>query len=228
MPTSDRLRRQAPWLFGLAASLVVLLALTADSGQAWRSPGGQGDMHDNRECGLCHEPAPGTLRQQVQANIQYWLGNRDTPAAIGTIPVTDTACLDCHRMPWDEHPINDFLDPSYAEERELFGPHTCAGCHDHHSGVNLTISGDYCRHCHEEIDEPDPPTRPTHQRLVADGRWETCLQCHDFHGSHLHDAPLDLTDAASVERVLRYLDGVEESPYGELREPYLEERGAPR
>jgi len=48
---------------------------------------------------------------------------------------------------------------------------------------------------------------------VAQKRWDTCLQCHDYHGNHQWSAPLRLQDANTLEALHKYLRNGP-SPYG--------------
>ncbi len=53
--------------------------------------------------------------------------------------------------------------------------------------------------------------------------WSTCLQCHDFHGNHIYDAPEMLKDTLPLQTVREYLDGGT-SPYADIKQYYpLEE-----
>ena len=57
---------------------------------------------------------------------------------------------------------------------------------------------------------PSPSTSPSHATLFADGEWDTCLQCHDFHGNHdlkrgEHEFPVSMDEAFGLEAVRSYL-----------------------
>ena len=60
----------------------------------------------------------------------------------------------------------------------------------------------------------DDRTSPTHDFLVRNKQWTTCLQCHDYHGNHKWNAPLRLQDGATLEVLNKYLQGGP-SPFGE-------------
>ena len=51
------------------------------------------------------------------------------------------------------------------------------------------------------------PITPSHAELLESDSWETCLQCHDFHGNHIAEVPLNLSEAIETEAILHYLDG---------------------
>ena len=44
-------------------------------------------------------------------------------------------------------------------------------------------------------------------------RWESCLQCHDYHGNHKFNTPLRLQDAHTLDVLEKYLKGGP-SPFG--------------
>jgi len=57
---------------------------------------------------------------------------------------------------------------------------------------------------------------PSHAELITNGAWETCLQCHDYHGNHLHDAPKRLSEGIPQETILNYLKGGAD-PFGSAK-----------
>jgi hypothetical protein len=59
----------------------------------------------------------------------------------------------------------------------------------------------------------DDKTSPTHDVLVREKRWDTCLQCHDYHGNHKWRAPLRLVDATTVDVLEKYMK-TGPSPFG--------------
>ena len=185
-------------------------------------------MHENHACDSCHFPADGTARQQVQANLQYWLGFRSSSVDFLTKTITNNDCLDCHRNKLDPHAEHLMMELRFSEVRDLIAPHRCGSCHDHHSGLNLTVPGNFCSHCHADVSLEVEVANPSHVELVEGGRWETCLQCHDFHKNHLQQTPRDLDSAHALDAVQDYFDGVSPAPYGEIRTSYLDERGTPR
>ncbi|MCP4808465.1 MAG: (2Fe-2S)-binding protein [Proteobacteria bacterium] len=167
--------------------------------------------HDGLECADCHLEAPGTTRQQLQANTQWLLGSRETPADFVHGPVDNDACEDCHdRDGEDRHPPFRFREARFEDARDAIAPQYCVSCHQEHQGGRVTNGGETCEHCHEEFEEE--VLEPDHQALADDGRFETCLQCHDFHDNHLFDEPTSLDDAIPLDEVQAYLDGGED-PY---------------
>ena len=76
------------------------------------------------------------------------------------------------------------------------------------------MAGNYCTNCHQEFDIEDTLITPGHQTLADEDRFETCLQCHDFHGNHKYDVPTELNEAFALEDIETYLMGGP-SPYGD-------------
>ncbi len=216
--------RKAPLWIGALLSLTLLAAFNTPQQEQFLSPGGDREMHEGMRCDQCHESAPGTIRQQVQANLQHWLGFRNNGASFITEAVDSVDCQDCHEMPNNRHPYHRFAHSEYFDLRAILGQHECSGCHDHHSSANIVPSMDFCMHCHRVWGDKKDTITPRHTTLIAEERWETCLQCHDFHGNHDYSAPLLLTEALSVEQIQDYLDGNAPAPYGDLLYPYPKER----
>ena len=181
--------------------------------------------HEDLDCVSCHDPARGTMRQQLQANARWALGQRETPADFVHAPVGNSVCNDCHdREGEDRHPSFRFKEARFDEAREAIAPQLCVSCHMEHLGGRVTVEGDYCTHCHQEFEIDEDIIEPKHQALADEERFDTCLQCHDFHGNHRMEEPEDLDGAWSIDEVRAYLDGGED-PYGEdLRFGNLEER----
>ncbi len=213
---------------GILLSATVLVSLTSPQQEQWLSPGGTGDDHRSQRCEVCHVAAPGTARQQVQANVRSWIGLREEGVAFGTIPVSNQDCLDCHRNPIDPHATHLFLEPRYQEIRESLAPHLCISCHDEHSGEIVSISADYCIQCHHDLEIAGDRSIPSHESLIKAARWDSCLQCHDYHKNHFGEYPSTLEEASSPQSVLDYLAGETPAPYPDLIHQYLEERDVPR
>ena len=115
------------------------------------------------------------------------------------------------------HAPHRFLEPRFEQARADTGAQLCASCHREHSQARVTApSAGYCVSCHADLKVRDDRSSPTHAQLLLQKRWDTCLQCHDYHGNHGWKAPLRLRDGASLEVLQRYLkDGP--SPFGETR-----------
>jgi ferredoxin-NADP reductase/bacterioferritin-associated ferredoxin len=170
--------------------------------------------HEKLECVACHAESAGSTRQTLQAKVKHALGLRATGAVLGTQPVTSATCIQCHANPDDRHAPNRFLEPRFQQARAETGAHQCVSCHREHSAARVTAAHPgYCASCHQDLKVKEDRTSPSHDVLVRQKRWDTCLQCHDYHGNHRWNAPLTLQDAATLQSLQRYLKGGA-SPYG--------------
>ena len=180
--------------------------------------------HEKLACESCHTPAPGTTRQQVQANVRYLLGLRKTAADFGNRDVTNSDCLACHERPFDRHPVFRFNEPRFEKARAELGANQCQSCHAEHTGKKVTAKATYCSTCHSDLEMENDPIDVPHVKLVEQERWETCLGCHDFHGNHKYVAPKKVKQVFTPARIADYFHGGK-SPYGsDLRAPPLKER----
>lgn len=180
--------------------------------------------HESLACDSCHRPADGTIRQQLQANVKYWLGMRKTEADFGNKDVGNADCLQCHERPFDRHPVFRFNEPRFREARQAIAPQNCVSCHREHSDVRVTARSGYCVECHSDLELKNDPIDVSHVDLARQQRWQTCLGCHDFHGNHVMDTPKRLSDAHSLAELDRYFAGGK-SPYpNELRARARKER----
>jgi len=136
---------------------------------------------------------------------------------LGMQPVTNATCIQCHARPDDPHAPHRFLEPRFEQARADTGAHLCASCHREHSQARVTAPvATYCVSCHADLKVRDDRTSPTHAQLLLQKRWDSCLQCHDYHGNHGWKAPLRLRDGASLQLLQRYMkDGP--SPFGDTR-----------
>lgn len=207
-------RRRRKWgrLAGLGAGLGAVVLLNLPGAEQLHAPGPMNTGHGELACEDCHVPAPGSLRQQFQAQVRFLLGMRAEPAIIGFLPVGNEDCLDCHRRARDRHPVFRFFEPRYTEARRILRPQHCTSCHQEHQGRRVTRSPDFCRICHGKLTLKRDPLDIPHARLVRDKRWRSCLRCHDFHGNHRMRVAQRLSDAIPEERISRYFAGAA-SPY---------------
>ncbi|MEM7483232.1 MAG: cytochrome c3 family protein [Acidobacteriota bacterium] len=193
------------------------LVLFAPGSETFHALGPMNTGHAEVQCSACHRQAPGTFRQQVQANARYAFGLRPEPADFGLADVSDAACLDCHERPNDRHPTFRFLEPRFAKARENLQPQTCMGCHLEHAGERITVKADYCSECHGDLELKVDPVDTPHHELVATASWNTCLGCHDFHGNHLWKAPTRMADRLDPAVIEEYFRGGP-SPYSDEKE----------
>ena len=200
-------------LIGLSIVGIFIAVIQTGNWQYNMAPGSMNTGHESLACEECHLESKGTFRQQLQANIQYWLGKRKATVTIGYNPVSNRDCVDCHRRPKDRHPVYRFMEPKYKKIRQEIQAHSCNACHQEHSGTRVTIEAEFCSHCHEKLKLKKDPLDTTHQQLVKEKRWSTCLGCHDFHGNYQYEVPEKVNQAKSGEVINDYLLGGQ-SPYG--------------
>ncbi len=213
------------YLAGLGVAAAVLMLSATQSLEPVLPTGPPNTGHADLTCVSCHINAPGTTRQQVQAQVSYWLGQRRSSATFGHQPVGNAQCFDCHTRLRDSHSPHLFLEARYAEVRARLAPQLCVSCHTEHQGMRVSASNSqFCSYCHADMklanDKLVPPASPTHAELTTQGRWDTCMGCHDYHGNHArHVAPIQLSRAKPEAEVLSYFRGGA-SPYGdEIRTP---------
>jgi hypothetical protein len=171
--------------------------------------------HDSVHCDSCHRDALGTARQQIQANLHHFLGQRENPADFGHQTVSNQNCLVCHERPNDRHPVYRFLEPRFSKAREALHPERCIACHTEHKGQRVTLSEmGYCVNCHKKTTLRKDPLDVPHDQLIALKRWESCLGCHDFHGNHRMKTAKTVQQMIAPEKIRDYFQGGA-SPYGE-------------
>jgi ribosomal protein L37AE/L43A len=209
---------------GIAASAAVIIALQLPSNAQLSAPGAMNTGHSALPCSSCHEAAPGSMRQQIQANVRYWLGLRRTPADFGASDVDSADCTSCHARAFDRHPVTRFTEPRFDQARRELAPQRCESCHKEHSGARVTVDPSYCRHCHQDMAVEQDPLDTPHVELVGAGRWTTCLGCHDFHGNHMMSTKRTLAERVPMAALDSYFRGGA-SPYpGQLRHVAKQER----
>lgn len=217
-------KRSGLIITSVVLSLWFLIYFLMPQNEHLLSPGGNESRHSSLACAECHEPAAGSTRQQIQANVKYWLGQRKTGADLVTATIDNEVCLACHQSANVVHSTHRFMEPRFAEARAAIEPQECRSCHSEHSGKRVEIRGNFCVNCHDTLEIINDPVTPSHANLIQKGRYDTCLQCHDYHRNHLHEPPHKLTDALRLERIQAYLDGKADNPYGDIRQPYQKTR----
>lgn len=169
--------------------------------------------HDGVACVACHSKTPGTVRQQVQAQVRYVLGLRETPVDFGYAAVQSDQCLACHARPNERHPIYRFREPRFAAAVQKVEARSCLGCHSEHHPQTVTASPMVCQACHGDLLVKNDPVDVSHVTLVAQENWSSCLGCHDFHGNHAFKAPSKLAKALPEQAIWAYFQGGAD-PYG--------------
>ncbi len=212
-------RRAYRWGVILAAVAVVVILLPGR--EPWHAAGPGNTGHEEIECGACHLDAEGSAVGQTFANLGAWLGIADKSAFFVFAPTGNRQCLDCHEHDDDRHPVARFMESKFAAAREQIGPQYCVNCHRQHEGVRVTARADFCQHCHAETILENDPVDVPHDVLIRQRRWDSCLQCHDFHGNHEREAPQLMAERLEQWQVLEYLGGGP-SPYGERRLTVME------
>ncbi|HEX2544179.1 MAG TPA: (2Fe-2S)-binding protein [Ramlibacter sp.] len=205
--------RKRAYTAGVLLSLLPALLLLP-AFQDIRPHGHPNVGHEQLQCIACHAESPASTRQALQAKVKHALGLRETGAVVGMQPVGNATCTQCHVNSDDKHAPHRFLEPRFEQARAETGAQMCVSCHREHSQARVTApTTNYCVSCHADLQVRNDKTSPTHEQLLTQKRWDTCLQCHDYHGNHKWSAPLRLKDAATVDMLHRYLkDGP--SPYG--------------
>ena len=208
-PSLRRLAYAAGLALAFAPLLLLAPALAEFVPNNAHNPG-----HADLACTDCHQQAPGTARQQLQAKAKHLLGLRAVDVDFGMRPVNNAACIGCHDNPDDRHPAHRFLEPRFEAARDTLAPQQCVSCHREHTGTRLSQTNTgFCATCHSDMTMKDDPTHPTHEALIGAKRWDTCLTCHDFHGNHAYDPPENLKQALAPNAVADYLR-TGPSPYG--------------
>lgn len=211
------INKKKAYTIALSLCLIPLLLLLTNPTEKYRPHGMTNIGHEKLKCIDCHKEAEGTLRQQIQAKVGYWLGNRKTDIVFGKLPVSTKTCTECHANPDDAHPAQRFLEPKYDDTRVTLAVHECITCHREHSNRRVTIKDvNYCVLCHKEMVVKNDPAIPSHESLVNKNQWHTCMQCHDFHGNHKFKTPFKLEDAHQITKIHDYLNKAE-NPYGPIK-----------
>ena len=194
--------------FGILLGIVLIVVFQLPGNATYHSPGPLIQGHEKLKCQWCHKDTKGSLRQKLQANMQYLINNRRNPIPLGYRQVTNDDCLACHERANDKHPVFRFFEPRYAKARKQLQPHLCTSCHMEHSGKRVAKNTDFCVTCHELLKLKKDPISIPHKTLVDSKRWDTCLGCHDFHGNHRMKIPRNVgkrIDKAAID--LYFNDG---------------------
>jgi hypothetical protein len=87
-----------------------------------------------------------------------------------------------------------------------------------HKGKRVTIKNTgFCINCHGDLSIKNDPTMPSHESIVALNQWETCLQCHDYHGNHIMTTPKNITDTIPMFEIQKYFEGGKD-PYSSKKQ----------
>jgi Cytochrome c3 len=211
--TANRRRQNIGYATGILLGFGCFILLSLPEQQQLHARGPMNTGHENFKCVSCHKPAPGSIRQQIQASVNYWIGKRATQVDFGHRDVANEICLACHERPNDRHPVYRFVEPRFYKAREKLRPQFCISCHLEHQGRRVTLSdSSYCVTCHEETRLKNDPVDIPHEQLVRTDRWETCLGCHDFHGNHVMKTKTAVRKVWDSAKIQAYFEGGR-SPY---------------
>ena len=196
----------------IVACIGIGLLLQTDF-ERWRLPGPFNPGHEDLACNECHLEAKGSVRQQLQANVRYWLGERRTEADFFYHKVDNKNCIACHNKEDDLHSSYRFNEPRFNKVREEIHPELCISCHKEHVGKRITqFKMTDCQLCHEELKIKNDSITVPHDELIERKDWHTCLGCHDYHGNH--DMVLEKTVGRAInqQQIINYFNSGEQ-PY---------------
>lgn len=215
--TATRKSQHLAYKLGIMTGLLGLAVLLLPAYDKFHIRGPMNSGHDTLKCVSCHQDAPGSLRQQIQANLRYVLGEREHLVDFSHQAVSNENCLSCHERPNDRHPVYRFLEPRFLKARENLSPQFCVSCHTEHKGQRVTIAEiGYCVNCHKKTKLRKDPLDVPHDQLITLNRWESCLGCHDFHGNHIMKTKKTVEQIIPAENIRAYFQGGV-SPYGDDR-----------
>ncbi len=206
-------KRKIHIVAGILVAFVLTAFFTSPQNQNYLIKGKYNTGHETLACNDCHKDAPGSIRQQLQAKTQHYVHGQED-VVLGLLPVDNKVCNDCHNRPEDNHPVHRFMEPRFKEARNAIHPETCNSCHQEHSGKRVTIpEPSFCVNCHEDMSIENDPLEISHKELVVSKQWESCLQCHDYHGNHLSNVPESIKDTIPLDLIKEYFNGGKD-PFG--------------
>ncbi|RED44890.1 cytochrome c3 family protein [Seonamhaeicola aphaedonensis] len=210
-----RKRQVIGGVIGLVLGSSLFYILTLDSTEAYVSIGPMNTGHQDLSCFACHADAKGNLMQQIQSNISHAFGARSEGVDFGTQDVTVDNCLECHDRANDRHPTYRFSEPRFKDAIKVINATTCITCHtEHHDKERVSLkTADYCMNCHQKLVVENDPLDISHEDLISNQQWTTCIQCHDFHGNHRYEVPEQMKDTIPLLEVKKYFEGGTD-PYG--------------
>src|SRR5262249_54829872 len=88
-PTGRSIKIVAYVLGGVVVTATITAIVALPQAGRFHAKGPPNTEHDALICSDCHKDALGTIRQQLQAKVQYWLGLRATYATFGHAPVAN-------------------------------------------------------------------------------------------------------------------------------------------
>ncbi len=110
-------RRTISFISAILISTIIVVVFALPQNEPMLSPEPMNPGHEELVCDECHLKAKGSTRQQLQANLQHFLGNRAASVSVGHKPVNNEDCLACHRRAKDNHPVFRFFEPRFSKAR---------------------------------------------------------------------------------------------------------------
>ncbi len=203
-----RKRQRIGSFIGIGIGLIIYIILPLKQTESFLSLGPLNTGHEGLSCNACHTDAKGNLIQQVQSNISYTFGMRKTKADFGTENVDNKKCIECHDRPNDRHPTHRFLEPRFKEAIANINAAECETCHKEHNNTRVVLKdAAFCINCHYDLEVKNDPIDVPHEQLIKNKQWNTCLQCHDFHGNHIYKVAEKIKDTIQLKQIQEYLKG---------------------
>ena len=210
-------RQKRAFFSALVLSTAIMIVLMHPANSSLHQLGQMNPGHDKLRCEACHQQEIGTLRQRLRANVISLINFRAPSFSIMNKPVTNTECLQCHQRDDDRHPTYRFNEPKYSKVRTIIAPQLCNSCHQEHKGQRVSSQQDICQHCHDKLQIKKDPLEVSHQSLIKQEQWDSCLGCHDFHGNHIRQTPSQSADAISTPEIKKYFLNAD-SPYSDKKQ----------
>jgi len=183
---------------GISVSIGLLILLLQQDFETWHSSGDLNPGHEKLDCKECHIASEGTVRQQLQANVRFYLDQRHSESDFVFTKITNKHCIACHDREDDHHPSYRFNEPKFKKARELIHPELCISCHQEHTGQRIShFKTTDCQLCHKDMRIEDDSLTVPHDELIKREDWHTCLGCHDYHGNH--EMKLETTVGRSIK-----------------------------
>lgn len=205
-------RRKIGYFVGVFVVLLVITGLFLPQSMILHANGPSNIGHEDLKCADCHKEEVGSLRQRLQANVRFILGLRSQAVSFGLKPVINDECVYCHERPNDRHPVYRFFEPKYKKIQVNIQPQFCTSCHLEHTGRRVTSGMVFCQNCHEKLTLKNDPVTKTHQEIILNKDWESCLGCHDYHGNHKMKVNTKFNNKISKNTIQLYFE-YRESPY---------------
>ncbi len=202
---------------GMLLALLLLIPIQHPDNEVFLAKGEFNTGHEDLSCVQCHSSADGTLRQQLQHNTKELLQASFDFTTFGNKKVDNQRCLECHQRPNDRHPTHRFNEPRFKEAVAQIQAQNCTTCHGEHLGRRVKFEQvDFCVNCHSDTEIKNDPIDFKHADLILQNKWDTCIQCHDFHGNHEMQVPVAIKDTISKKELNDYYRGGAD-PFGDVK-----------